>query len=267
MTIYQTIALALLQGITEFLPISSSGHLVLLRSFLHIDPPPLLFDVSLHFGSALALLFFFRTTWIALLHSIFNTHLKKERKLLINLFLASLPVVAIGLFLKNQIELLASPLFVSIGMGLVGLLYILTEIIRSKKKMLQKVENLSFFQTISIGFFQAIGLLPGISRSGITTIGGMWQGVHRQKAAEFSFLLGTPAILGATALSALDLLQPHPANSMPWPQLVLGIIISTLVSLLVITFLLKFFQHQSMTIFGIYLLVITSFVLFSQIFF
>jgi undecaprenyl-diphosphatase len=189
MELFWAALLGLVQGFTEFLPVSSSGHLVIFQRLLpSFSQPGVLFDVTLHFGTLFAVLFFFRK-------EIF----KLSPKYLGYLVLGTIPVVIIGFFFKDQIE----GLFNSVK--LVGAALLITAFLNffTSKKREGKKEINGFFAFV-IGIFQAIAIIPGISRSGATIFAGVNLGMERKKAATFSFLLSVPAILGANLLEIIS---------------------------------------------------------------
>ncbi len=196
MTLVEAILLGVAQGLTEFLPISSSGHLVVLQSLLGISHTAVTFEIALHFATMLAILLFFQ---------------RQIRKLDIQqlqmLALATIPVAAVGVLLKdplvglfNSLELVAYAL---LGSGAINMAIHFF----MPKHTFSSEQKLSTGRGILIGCFQVIALIPGISRSGSTLFGGIMMGADRKQAFEFSFLLAIPAIVGATFLQLLEVLQ------------------------------------------------------------
>lgn len=254
MTFFDSLLLGLLQGLTEFLPISSSGHLVLAEAALHIqwDPNDLkAFDVILHAGTLLALLVYFWRDWLNMLTEARESLVTRTytQSLLFKIILATIPAVIIGLGFNEQIDsLFRNTSSVALMMFLVGIILFICEIIPKKKP----ADKPSFWQAIIIGCAQAVALIPGISRSGSTIAAAMFQGVKRREAAKFSFLLGTPAIAGATTLIAYKIWQGEyllPAFSIT----LIGFLASAVSSLLCMHFLLQFVRNYSLRIFSLYL--------------
>jgi len=199
MTLFQAFFLALVQGITEFLPISSSGHLVLFQKLFRITKAPVLFDVLLHLGTLGAILVFFRQEIISLAKD-----WGKGKKVWLLVIIGSIPTAILGFFLNSKIEEIFSSLILAGIMWIVfGLLLLLTRVIEAGSKSLEK-KNFRVMDALVIGFFQAVALFPGISRSGATIIGGKIRRFTPEAAFLFSFLLAIPAILGATIFKLKD---------------------------------------------------------------
>ena len=187
MQFLQTIILGIVQGATEFIPVSSSGHLVLVREFLGWEDPGLSFDITLHFATVVAIIFYFLKK-----RSIFL-----KRRLLLGIAIATLPAVLLGYFLADWVDQYLRSAF-SVGALMIGVGIFFLYIEKHPQKP-RAGEALSFKSYFWIGLAQAIALLPGISRSGMTISVGMSQKLSRSAAAEFSFLLAIPIILGATS--------------------------------------------------------------------
>jgi undecaprenyl-diphosphatase len=186
------------QGLTEFLPVSSSGHLVLLHDFLPLDlSNEVVFDVVLHFGTLLAVIFYFRNDILKIITSFFKGD-KLNQKLGIYLVLATIPAGLAGYFFDDLITLIfRSSLVVVLMLIVIGIFFIISEKISSRKFNLFDI-NLA--QALIIGFAQVVALIPGTSRSGITIVAGLFLGLKREAAARFSFLLSIPVILGAVVM-------------------------------------------------------------------
>lgn len=238
MTILEAILLGVIQGITEFLPISSSGHLIIFESFFGLNVEELLdFDIALHMGTLLAILIYFRK-------DIWDLLTFKNPKLMKFLLVATIPAVVLGFTFKDTIEdLLRSPTSVSILMIIVGILFMLPENLFVKKH-----GEINLKKSILIGFAQSLALMPGVSRSGATILSGTWLGLSREEAARFSFLLGSIAIFGAGILAAKDLDQITIQSSV----LISGFLASFIAGLFSIGFLMKFLKKYSLKVFGVY---------------
>lgn len=259
MDLFHIFILAIVQGLTEMLPISSSGHLILFPKFLHWEDPGLNVDAFLHLGTLLAILIYFREDLISLI-------LKKERrKLLFYIFLATLPVVFIGFSVKSYIEtseLLRSGKFISFTLIFVALImyFFDSELERSLKKegRLENIERLGVLHVIKIGLAQCLALLPGVSRSGICAVAGIAQGMSREAAIRFAFLIGSPAIAGAGLLATLDMLRNYTSLAETYdfnhdlPALVIGFLTSFVSGWIAIDFLIKFLNKNNFTVFVIY---------------
>ena len=205
MEIYQAIILGIVQGLTELLPISSSGHLFLIPWFLNWNIPEY-FDVALHFGTLLAIGIFFFKDWINLIKGGYNQVVKKEKstegKLFWYIVIATIPGGIIGFLLDHFAEeLLTKPLIIAIALIIMGIiLYIVDKYSKNKTSY----EELNFKQTFLIGLSQSLAFIPGVSRSGITMTTGRLLGVKREAAAKYSFMLSAPIVLAATAYKFKD---------------------------------------------------------------
>lgn len=241
MTIFQAILLGIVQGVAEFLPISSSGHLVLLQNFLGLAQDGILFDTIVHIATLVAIIVFFFT-------DLLNLKINEIKAIIIG----TIPAVLVGLFLKDQIEFLfTSTLLVSIALLVTGGINIYTD------KKLAKVENFTDQAKIDwktgliVGLFQAVAVTPGISRSGSTVAGGVSQGLSREHAFRFSFLLGIPAIAGAGVLQLKGLANGD-LSSIVFTPLVLGAL-AAFISGLLSLYLFKYVMVKArMEVFGYY---------------
>lgn len=204
MSLLDSVILGIIQGLTEFLPVSSSGHLALSEHFLHINPGDLSFEVTVHAGTLLAVVIYFRAKLLDLVKSVAiyrsdEPMLTPNRRLILFIVLGTVPAVVIGLLFKDTIEeIFASPriaalLLMVTGVWLLSLSFLAT-----------RTGPLSWGRSWWIGVAQSIAILPGISRSGSTIATGMMLGVEPTAAAEFSFLLSIPAVLGAVVLALPD---------------------------------------------------------------
>ena len=203
MTIEQALFLGVVQGLTEFFPVSSSGHLVFFQSLFGLKDPPIFFDVLLHLGTLLAVVVFFRDDILKILEAVKEGLTgKKEsssgRKLLIWIIVSSIPTGIMGFLFKDWFEsVFASPKLVG-GMLLVtGMVLWLTRFVRGKERGAGKM---NWKDALLIGIGQGVAIIPGISRSGATISTGLFCGLDRELSGKFSFLLSIPAILGATVL-------------------------------------------------------------------
>lgn len=216
MQIFKAVILGLLQGITEFLPVSSSGHLVLAKHLLQLQEQGIEFEVFLHFGTLLAVLTVFRKDIMNLITAFFSlftpqfyragiqSRFKSDvhLQLLVFIVLASLPAAVIGLLFEDQIEaFFSNPKLTSINLMITAVILTLT-LLAPKASRALGLKN-----TLLMGIAQAVAILPGISRSGTTISAGLYQGVKSDEAARFSFLLAVPVILGATLLHALKMID------------------------------------------------------------
>jgi len=260
MSYLHIIILAILQGITEFLPVSSSAHLVLLPIVMNWQDQGLLMDVSVHIGTLLAVMLYFRAEVARIIRGGFSTiglvkktPEDKDGKLFRYVFLASIPVLVGGaaLALLGYEEIFRDPMIIglaSIGFGV--FLFVADKWGGSAKTM----AHLSYRPAIMIGLFQVLSLIPGTSRSGITMTAGRFLGFNRVDAARFSMVLSIPVILAAGTWSTYELIKTG-SNAEILSALVAGFL-SFLTALVAIHFLLRWLVNSSMTIFVIYRIIL-----------
>ena len=200
----QALWLGILQGLTEFLPVSSSGHLVLGQNILGVNQPDLLFDVAVHVGTLVAVLFCFREDIVSILRGLWakDDQAREGRRLLFLIVVGSVPTALIGLLFKDQFEALFSSLSaVGVALLVTGGLLMATRFAPQGRRGLNATGP---GRALLVGLFQGLAITPGISRSGATISAGLYLGLDRRLAAHFSFLLSIPAILGALALELKD---------------------------------------------------------------
>jgi undecaprenyl-diphosphatase len=253
--------LGVIQGLTEFLPISSSAHLILAPWFFGWEPEGIMFDVSLHLGTAIAVLAFFWKDWIRLAQECIAGFREgaplanPDRKLAWFLIIGTLPAMVAGLALENTVETrLRSPLITVLTLTVFGVLLLVAE---KKSKQIRTIEMLTWADALWIGFSQAIALIPGVSRSGITIATAMLRNTTRTGAARFSFLLSTPVIVGAGILKGLHLFRAmqHPiegTGAIQWQALCMGTFAAAITGFLCIKYFLRYLQTKSLMPFAIY---------------
>ncbi|MBF6570902.1 MAG: undecaprenyl-diphosphate phosphatase [Candidatus Binataceae bacterium] len=201
---FESIVLGALQGLTEFLPVSSSAHLVLVPWLLRWDDPGLAFDVALHLGTLLALVIYYWKTWVGMAASLFNGEVE-QRRLLALVVTATIPGAIIGLLFEKQAEtIFRSPLLIAIALALMG---IALWVFDRKMPARRKLSEMTFLDAILIGLTQAFAIIPGVSRSGSTITMGRIVQLQREDAANFSFLMATPIIAGAGIVEGRKLLH------------------------------------------------------------
>ncbi len=237
---FEAIILGIIQGITEFLPISSTAHLILVPRFLGwkgaVDS--LTFDIALHAGTLLAVLVFFSKDWLRIiLH---------DRRLLVFIIIATIPAGLAGVLFEEMVEdYLRSPYMIAMSLSLIGIFMLLSDRLSGKKGL----DNLRLRECLFIGLFQAIALIPGVSRSGITMGAGFLMGLRREDSARFSFLLSTPVIAGASLLGIKRLIH-EPA--IDYSVFLSGMIASFIAGLIAIGFLIKYLQRHRIDLFVYY---------------
>ena len=260
--------LGIVEGITEWLPISSTGHMILLDEFIKLNVSEEfreLFLVVIQLGAIMAVpVFFFNK-----LNPFSKRKTEEERKSTWNLWgkviVGVIPAGVLGFLLDDFLdEHFYNYIVVSIALVVYGVLFILIEKLRRDKPFrVESVDDLSYKDAFLIGAFQTLSLIPGTSRSGSTIIGGMTLGVSRVASAEFSFFMAIPIMLGASLLKVVKfVLAGFSASTLEIWLLLFGIAVSFAVSLLAIKFLMDFVKRHSFSVFGVYRIVLGAFVLF-----
>jgi undecaprenyl-diphosphatase len=254
MTIIQAIILGLVQGVTEFIPVSSSGHLVLTHYALGVQQNSLLFDLALHLGTLLALLIFFNTELFVLAKALF---VKSEKTRLARfLVLATVPAVIAGMLLESLAESsFRSPRLVAMTLIFAAGFMLLAERIMQRRQKLTKLDDVTLKQTLVVGAAQAAALVPGVSRSGSTITFGIIMGLDRVSATRFSFLLGIPITAGAIAKVLLTESAISTISS-DFTIFAVGIVTAFVSGIFAIKYLLKFLAKHSLDIFAYYRIVL-----------
>ncbi|KFD41587.1 UDP-diphosphatase [Peptococcaceae bacterium SCADC1_2_3] len=249
MSFWQSVVLGIVQGIGEFLPISSSAHLVLVPWLMKWIYAGLTFDVALHIGTLLAVVSYFWRDWLVLLRDGFSCRPTRERNLFWYLVLATIPGAFFGYVFEEQAEtVFREPLLIGIMLIVMGIvLYVADRWSQSRKSLNQ----LTLADALGIGISQALAIIPGVSRAGITMTCGRFLGLKRETAARFSFLLSTPIVFSAGVLQ-LKKLQVADLN-VPF---ITGVVVSALVGYLAIKFLLSYLTRHGFGIFVWYRLLL-----------
>ncbi len=248
----QAAVLGVVQGLTEFLPVSSSAHLTLVPWLLGWQDPGLAFDVALHLGTLLALLTYYWREWMELLLSLVGGAPDK-RRLLILLIVASIPGAIFGLLLEKQAEsTFRSPLLIAITLGAMGIVLWIVDLRAPRKR---SISEITLGGALLIGLSQAFAIIPGFSRSGITITTARAIGVKREDAANFSFLMAAPIIGGAGVVKARELLHgPHHGVG-------IGFLFSAVFGLIAITALIRLVRTRSYVPFAWYRIAVAIFVI------
>ncbi len=261
MNILQAIFLGIVQGLTEFLPISSSAHLALLEHYLKVEEAGLAFDVLLHVGTLVALIAYFWQDWMDMFKAVFQPgrHNRFERRLFWCLVVATIPGALAGLLLEKKAEtIFRAPMRIAILMGVMGIiLYIADRVARHQRRL----PGITMTDAILIGLSQALAIMPGVSRSGSTMTMGLFLGFTRETVARFSFLLSTPIIFGAGLYHGLKLFKTGGVTTFFTLPHTLGFLAAIVSSYFTIKFLLRFLQRHTFLIFVVYRLLVAALVL------
>lgn len=248
MTFIEAMVLGIVQGATEFLPVSSSGHLVVFQSAFGLEGPVVAFDVALHLASLLAIVFYFRSELVRLFLSLFRKEDKAGKKLIVLLIIGTIPAVIFGVVLEDLIEASfssnrsnAAQLFVT---GIILWISIKSKVVPGKK-----MEKMKLPDALWIGIAQAISILPGISRSGSTIVTGLFLGIEKEEAARYSFLLSIPAITGAVVFKAKEVLSFQGIGAAEYAA---GFLFSLIISYLSVSWMLKILNRGKLHYFAPY---------------
>ena len=231
MTISESVILGTVQGLTEFLPVSSSGHLVILQTFFkNFSQSGISFDVFIHLATLLSVFVYFRKQILEIARF-------KNVKWLFLIIVGTVPAGLVGVLFKDQVETLFSNInFVIITLIITGILLFLSDM---PKKLSKDKYSITYIDAVIIGIFQAFAILPGISRSGSTISAGIFRGIKRDIATEFSFILSIPAILGAVVLSFKDFTNISHADFTSYTIGFISAFITGLLSLKMLTVIIK----------------------------
>lgn len=261
MEILQAVILGVVQGLTEFLPISSSGHLVLMRRVFGFPDQGLGFDIFLHLATLLAVILYFWRDWIRILKDLFQ-----KKGIFWQIVIATLPAAAAGVFLEKLVEnFFRQAIWVALFFVLCGLFFVFAERSYQKIKTKKSLEKISFKDALFIGVAQIFALLPGISRSGSTIAAGMLRGLDREEAAKFSFLMATIIIAGSGSFGIFEAIKKGSLNGFT-DQMIFGFASAAIVGYLAIGFLMKFLKKHRLFGFAVYLFLTAAGLLAWQIF-
>ena len=258
--------LGIVQGIAEFLPISSSAHLALLEHYFKVTGGGLSFDILLHVGTLAALIAYFYKDWLEMIHAFISPtrYNRPERRLLFFLIIAVIPGAVAGVLLQHQAEtIFREPARMALLMGGVGILLVLAE---KLARHVRHLDQITFRDALLIGLSQALAIMPGVSRSGITMTTGLFLGLNRRSAAHFSFLLATPIIAGAGLHHIPQWFREGSSGELTLLPAVLGFLAAAISSYLTIKYLLRFLQRHTFIPFAVYRVVVMALIL-AQVFF
>ncbi|QIB26138.1 undecaprenyl-diphosphatase UppP [Caloranaerobacter azorensis] len=261
MSLLKAIFLGIFQGITEFLPISSSGHLVLLQKLFNIDEGNLFFTVMLHFGTLISIFIVYFKDIVNIISEFigFIIDLLKNKKVVINneyrklgimIIIGSIPTALMGILLEDIFESFYNTTII-IGLALIftGILLWAAEKIKSGKKSIYKM---TVKDALIIGTFQGMAITPGLSRSGSTIVGGLFMGLSKKNATRFSFLLALPATFGASLLELSKTLTTNSLSGVSFLMVIVGIISSCITGIFAIKFLIKILEKGKLYYFSYY---------------
>lgn len=251
--------LGIVQGLTEFLPVSSTGHLVLAGKFLEIAPEEstfsAMFNIVVQLSSILAVVIYFRKQLLPAAFFKEEECRKETFALYWRTAVAVLPALGIGYLIKDHVEeWQKNPYIVAAALFIGGVILIFIEKVMKREKVIEKITDLPYIKAAGVGFFQCIAMIPGVSRSASTIIGGLALGLSRPLAAEFSFFLAIPTMAAASFYALLK----HGGNLSlkEWIATAIGFIVSFLVSWGVIAWLMNFIRKRSFQVFGYYRIIL-----------
>ena len=258
--ILKIITIGIVEGITEWLPISSTGHMILLDELIRLEFSPEFFEmflVVIQLGAILAVPILYHKR----LNPFYSNKKIDSQKLALwgKVLVGALPAAVVGLLLDDLIDrYLYNGTVVAFSLIIYGVAFVFVEKNRAERKYaIESVDGLGFSDALKIGVFQTLSLVPGTSRSGSTILGGMLLGISREASSEFSFFMAIPIMLGASGLKIVKFLfEGFIASSEEILLLILGIVVSFFVSLFVIKFLMDFVKHHSFKIFGYYRIIL-----------
>jgi undecaprenyl-diphosphatase len=266
--VVQALVMGIVQGLTEFLPVSSSGHLIIVPYLLGWDDPfidSLVFSVMLHMGTLLALLVYFRADWLRIIPAWFASIRERsiagdpDRRLAWLLLASTIPAVIAGLLLNDLAETtFRSATLVAITLVIGAAILWLAERLATRSK---GVADLGLVGAVGIGVAQAIALVPGISRSGISISAGLYFGLTRESAARYSFLMATPITAGAGLFELRKIVTGEAGVDVSMGPLVVGMVAALFAGLLAIAGLLRFLRSNSTNVFVVYRLILAAVVL------
>ncbi|HEY2461391.1 MAG TPA: undecaprenyl-diphosphatase UppP [Candidatus Acidoferrum sp.] len=261
MPLIQAIILALVQALTEFLPVSSTAHLILFPWLLGWQDPGLAFDVALHAGTLLAVILYFFKDWLTLVicglggkypKTAPAEEVSQHRRMFWYMVVGTIPAAILGKLFHHQIEdVLRTPKIIGVSLVVVALIMWWAD---SRANLNRKLDQSNMGDAVGIGAAQAIALWPGVSRSGITITAGLFRNFTREAATRFSFLLSAPVIAGAVLTELPKLIKLHKAGGLDLPMstLVISILVSGVAGYFVIAFFLRYLQTRTLKVFIVY---------------
>ncbi len=245
----KALVLSLIQALTEFIPVSSSGHLIIFGNYLKFNSvDAALFNAIIQLASTIAIIIFFRKKLFYVAFSLHNN--KQSRKFAYNFIIAFLPCAIFGLIFYKYIKLhLYSESIVALTLILGGIVFLIIDRIKIKIRF-NNVDDVNKISSLKVGLYQILSMIPGVSRSGSTIVGGLLSNMSRKTAVEFSFILAIPTVLSATLLDLYKNIDKINSNNVY--LLLFGFLITFLISMLVIKWFLKYISEHNFNIFGYY---------------
>lgn len=265
MSVFEAFVLGMLQGLTEFLPISSSGHIQLGAYFFKINTTEnLMFTVLVHGATVLSTIIVFWKDIVKIFKGVFKFEYNEETKLLLQITVSMIPVGLVGVFFKEEVETLfdGKILFVAGMLVITGFLLAATNYINPRARS----GEMNYLRALPIGIAQAFAVLPGISRSGATIATGLILGVEKEKATRFSFLMVIPPILGATLLQIMDIAEnPSITGNTSFTALAVGFITALVFGIIACRWMISIVKQGKLIYFAIYCFIISTMVLILQL--
>lgn len=253
MHILESIVLGIVQGLTEFLPVSSSGHLVLLQNIFGISEPQLFFDTMLHLGTLFAVVLVMWKNIVDLIKHPFS-------KTMLYLIIATIPAVLFAVFFKDFVEGTFSGMYLGYGFLFTACVLSLSEIL---SKRIRTKKSIGAGSSAAMGLMQAVAIFPGVSRAGSTIAGGLACGIDRKKAASFSFLMSIPVILGSVVLQGYQVLSDS-SIQIEWLPTIIGTVCAAISGYFAVKFMLALISKKRLYGFAIYVAILGVFVLLDQ---
>ena len=256
MLLLEAALLGVVQGLTEFLPVSSSAHLILARVFFGWDAEQFgrPFDVACHLGTLGAILIYFRQDLAYLVRALPDLlrRTNRDTRMIVLIVVGTLPLLPIGMILSDRAEALRTPWVIVVTLTVVGIAMLIAE---RRGRQIREADEMTWGEALLLGIAQALALIPGVSRSGATITTGLFLGLERQSAARFSFLLGVPAMLAA-ALHEGKRLVGQPMDALSIQVFVVGILVSGLVGYATVKYFLRFVASRGLDVFAWYRIVL-----------
>lgn len=263
MNVFQAAVLGLVQGLAEFLPISSSGHLILVRMLMGISDAEaatgsyIILDVLLHAGTLLAVLVVFWKDWWGILRNPFKS------RLLLLLFVASIPALVVVLLFNDLVEQFFTGWFLGVSFLMTAVFLLIAESVNAKS--VKRSTKPGMKHAVIMGIMQAVALLPGVSRSGSTITGGLCARLDRKAAAKFAFMMSAPAILGSLVFEGKDAIEMGYLSDLSLIPTVVGVAVAAVSGYLAIRFMLRLIQKISLNWFALYVAIVGVVVLVLQL--